>query len=406
MRLRGFECTHYKAFRGQVPIEVRPLTLFVGRNNSGKSALLRLPRLLLYALSSRAPKNGFPLEVDGLGFGRVFRDAVHGGGPHGAAAFHIDLEDDELGRLELSAKVQNVQIALPRPGEANEFTVISEWTLRSPVAHSLQWEPGLGTPASYRGKGALTFRGLLPEPQGEWAFLEPWRQKVDEFQEQASHLGPVRATVRPTYEATAPRPLGLSGEGAVSWLLHDKALLDEVGAWYETHLDGWRLSLDQSGNAFHCTLSRGQITVNLSDAGQGLQQVLPFVVQQLRRRRATAPFIDFVEQPELHLHSAAQAPLADLLLETARQQVGTLLIETHSENLLLRLRRRIAEGLDPDLVALYWVDEHAEGYSTVQRIHIDQWGEVDGWPQGVFSEGYEELKALIRGAQQRRGGQT
>lgn len=202
-----------------------------------------------------------------------------------------------------------------------------------------------------------------------------------------THIGPVRASARPIYEATVPKTIGLTGEEAVGWLLHDTTLLDEVGAWFEAHLDGWRLSIDLAGSAFHCTLSRGAVTVNLSDAGQGMQQVLPVVVQQLLSRRRPEPFLDLVEQPELHLHSAAQPPLADLFLETAKQGAGTVLVETHSENLLLRVRRRIAEGADPSLVALYWVDEHPEGYSTVQRINIDADGEVDTWPEGVSPKG-------------------
>lgn len=403
MRPRSIGCANYKAFKSPVTLEVRPLTLLFGKNNSGKTALLRLIRLLLHALSSEAPKNGFPLEVNGLSFGRVFRDLIHGGAPHGAAAFTVQLEAEDSGRLELSAKVQNVQVARPRPGEPSESSVISEWELRSPEPRSLVWEPALNALRSYRGEGAVAFRGLLPEPRGPWAFLEPWRTQVDEFLEHVTHLGPVRATARPTYEATAPRPLGLAGEEAISWL--DKELLDQVGAWFEAHLDGWRLGLDMAGSAFHCTLSRGAVTVNLSDAGQGMQQVFPVVVQQLLRRGETRPFMDLVEQPELHLHAAAQAPLADLFLDTAKEGVGTVVVETHSENLLLRVRRRIAEGLAPNLVALYWVDEQPEGYSTVRRIHIDSQGEVDDWPEGVFSEGYEEVKALRRAARRRQAGE-
>jgi len=404
MRLRSFGCTNYKAFKDSGTIEVRPLTLFFGRNNSGKSALMRLPRLILHALSSGAPRNGFPLQVEGLSYGRVFRDVIHGGIPHGFASFHVCLEDEDLGRLDLTAKVQNVQRALPRPGESSEFTVVSEWELRSPSVRTLMWEPAQGRTPHYRDVGALAFRGLMPEPRGDWAFLEPWRAQIEEFEERGTHLGPIRATARPTYEAASPKSLGLEGEEAAGWLLHDKALLDQVSAWLENHLDGWRLSLDQAGSAFHCTLSRGLITVNLSDAGQGMQQVLPVVIQQLLHVKSEQSFLSLVEQPELHLHSSAQAPLADLFLETAKQRRGAVLVETHSENILLRVRRRIAEGekgIDPDLVSLYWVDERPEGYSVVQRINIDKDGEVDTWPSGVFSEGYEEVKALRRAARAR-----
>ncbi len=138
--LRRFGCTNYKPFKSPVTIDVCPLTLFIGRNNSGKSALLRLPRLLLRSLSSRAPRagmpfagpqgaigpqgsigssslttpGGFPLEVDGVSFGRTLRDLIHGGAPHGSVAFDFKASHDRLGVLDLSATV-----------DASETTVVS-----------------------------------------------------------------------------------------------------------------------------------------------------------------------------------------------------------------------------------------------------------------------------------------
>jgi predicted ATPase len=49
-----------------------------------------------------------------------------------------------------------------------------------------------------------------------------------------------------------------------------------------------------------------------------------------------------IEQPELHLHPSAQAVLADLFIKKSREGVR-FLVETHSEHILLRLQRRIAE---------------------------------------------------------------
>ncbi len=130
-----------------------------------------------------------------------------------------------------------------------------------------------------------------------------------------------------------------------------------------------------------------------------MQQLLPVVVQQLLHACRDLPaFLDLVEEPELHLHPAAHAPLADLFLRTAASGKGQILVETHSENLLLRLRRRIAEGADPGLVAVYWIEDKADGSSAVRPIQILSDGEVDYWPEGVFSEGYQEVRALRRAA--------
>lgn len=404
MRIHSFGCTNYKAFKTPTDVEVRPLTLFFGKNNSGKSALLRLPRLLLQALSKAAPRGGFPLSADDVSYGRVFIDLIHGRSPHGSASFRIDLESDSGERLDLDATVQNVQELRPRAGEAGELTIVSKLAVREPIMRTLDWDTDQGAVSSYVDVGKVDFRGLLPEAHGDsFGFVTAWRERVDDFRERVSHLGPVRAAARPIYEVTSSQPLGLAGEGAIGWLANDDELLLRAGDWFAANLDGWRLGMDTAGSAVHCTLTRGGTTVNLVDAGQGMQQVLPVVVQHLARR-APMPFLYLVEQPELHLHASAQGPLGDLFLNTARDRIGTVIVETHSENLLLRVRRRIAEGLDPDLVALYWVDERPEGHSVLKRIRIDQDGDVDDWPSGVFSEGYEEIKALRRAARSRKAG--
>lgn len=90
-----------------------------------------------------------------------------------------------------------------------------------------------------------------------------------------------------------------------------------------------------------------------------------------------------------------------MFLNTAKTGRGQVIVETHSENLLMRIRRRIAEGADPKLVAVYWIEDHPEGHSSVRRINIDTYGELDWWREGIFSEGYEEVRAMRRAARVR-----
>ncbi len=403
MRLVKLGCEGYKPFREQTEIVIRPLTIFFGKNNSGKTVLLRLPRLLLRALSSRARGN-FPLEVDDISFGESFTHLVHQGLVHGHAAFVVELEDE--GKvLSLAATVQNISESPPAPGSATEYQVVSKFRLAEPPL-VLEWEGRRGRPAHYRGFGPIAFRGLLPESRDgvplPSAFVEDWRRRVRDAEDRICHLGAQRTMVTRNFEHGKVRPLGLDGSGVLSWLAEWPALVRSVGDWYEEHMDGWRLSLDTAGAVSRCVLRRGTVEVNLADAGQGMQQVLSVVVQQLVHRGADrSSFFDVVEEPELHLHPAAHAPLADLFLETARGGHGQVLVETHSENLLLRVRRRIAEGADPDLVALYWVEDRPQGDSIVRPVRVLDDGEVDYWPEGVFSEGYQEVRALRRAARPR-----
>src|SRR5262249_469123 len=153
------------------------------------------------------------------------------------------------------------------------------------------------------------------------------------------HLGPMRAKVQPSYVEEQPEPLDLYGRQAPQWLRTDLELQDGVGSWFEKNMDGWRLSLSRSNGGFKLSVALGRaMAANLALAGEGLQQVLPVVVHQLWRQQSRAEtFLDVIEQPELHLHAAAQAPLADLFIGTALQGRGALLLETHSKPILLRV---------------------------------------------------------------------
>ena len=410
MKIISFGCTRYKAFKDPVSIELRPLTLFFGKNNSGKSALLRLPRLLLRALSARNYR-GFPLVVDGLNYGRYFHELIHGGDLHGSAEFSIVMENSGES-LELTAEVQNIYNASRVPGKPIKFPVVSNFRLTgSSISIDWTWEPEISEVANYQGIGKIPFWGLFPNPKsGKPGYqlrshIDTWRKRVTNFEDRMEHLGPMRANIERVYVGGQTGPMDFNGEGSINQIAHNDDLLTELGEWYEKHLEGWRFDLKRSGDAVEPVLKRGQSTVSLADCGQGMQHLLPIVIQQLGHQLdEQEPFLNLVEEPELHLHAAAHAPLGDLFLNTAKTGRGQVIVETHSENLLLRIRRRIAEGQDPNLVALYWIEDLPEGFSNVRRINILKNGEVDWWPEGIFSEGYQEVRHLRRAGRPSSGG--
>jgi hypothetical protein len=399
MKILSFGFEDYKPFREQATFEVRPLTLIFGKNSSGKSASLRSLRLILRALTTR--QLGFPLDVEELQYGNNFSDLVHNRLPHGAVSFHAALEDEKE-RFDVRASIQNFVAPSSNPNLLVEDSIVSKFQLNSPIPINLNWQPSHNKVVTYDGVGSVPFRGMLPDKQGDlsleqWKFIADWKDKLQSFEEVVEHLGPLRSSIARVYGTRTFQPLGFTGTGAPNRLAKNSVLLEKVANWYQENLDGWRLSIEPSGIAFQCSLVRGKAQINLADAGQGMQQVLPIVVQQLAQQTEdTGSFLHLVEQPELHLHTAAQAPLGDLFLDSAKLQRGQIIVETHSENMLLRIRRRIAEGADPNLVALYWIEDHADGYSQVRRINIDESGNLDWWRDGVFSEGYEEVRAMKR----------
>ncbi len=146
------------------------------------------------------------------------------------------------------------------------------------------------------------------------------------------------------------------------------------------------------------------IIVAPSDVGVGISQMIPVIVGCLRSQQG----ILAIEQPELHVHPAIQVGLGDLFIQavqTSESIVGagkTLLVETHSEHIMLRLLRRIREttenevppgviGLSPGDLSVIYV-ESGDGGVRFRPLRVSQDGDfVDRWPHGFFAERAEEL---------------
>jgi hypothetical protein len=133
---------------------------------------------------------------------------------------------------------------------------------------------------------------------------------------------------------------------------------------------------------------RTKTSVTHRDVGIGISQVLPVLVMAYASRGKLLA----MEQPEIHLHPALQAELADVFVESATgERQNTFILETHSEHLILRLMRRIREGkLSPDDVGVIFADPHSQGSRFVE-LQIDEEGDfIDEWPGGFFEESFHE----------------
>jgi hypothetical protein len=139
--------------------------------------------------------------------------------------------------------------------------------------------------------------------------------------------------------------------------------------------------------------------VSHRDVGIGVSQVLPVLVAAY----ASKGKLLAIEQPEIHLHPALQAELGDVFLTAALGgAANALLIETHSEHLLLRVMRRMREtqdgtlpkglpGVGPDDVMVLFVEPDGPK-SIIREMPLNERGElVKAWPGGFFEEGLREI---------------
>ena len=112
MELRKFSLTSYKGFAEQAEVEVAPLTILVGPNNAGKTALAQALQLLAggFTASDDAAGEPLPLQSGGVTHGETFEDLVTGRAVHGLLQMSITLAD-EAGDSSLDVAVRNVDEA-------------------------------------------------------------------------------------------------------------------------------------------------------------------------------------------------------------------------------------------------------------------------------------------------------
>ena len=124
--------------------------------------------------------------------------------------------------------------------------------------------------------------------------------------------------------------------------------------------------------------------------GFAFSYILPIIIAGLLAKEGDMLII---ENPEAHLHSKAQARLAQFLVKVAQTGVQVVL-ESHSEHILNGLRIAAKEGeVEPHkLNVLYFRDDVEE---PCVQLPIDENGDIDVWPEGFFDQYDEDLQTLL-----------
>jgi len=257
--------------------------------------------------------------------------------------------------------------------------------------------------------------------QNVWLTLRGIRRSLLLFLEKFDYLGPMRAAPQRFYYV-AGQGSGTPERGRQfvrSLVKANPASLLAINTWLATAGFSYRVDLqplDERKTLYELRLQevldeqKAGVSANIREVGFGLTQMLPIIAQAVLAKPGDTLII---EQPELHLHPRAQAELADLFIAMARNGIR-FLIETHSEHLLLRLRRRIAEttlqkfkdshtssmqnhSTEPKLeeseLGIYFVQRVRE-VSTIEPLRVDNRGEYVAIPEGFsgfFSSDFEEV---------------
>jgi len=273
---------------------------------------------------------------------------------------------------------------------------------------------------------------MLTQKLGEIQILVPSGEDEDETDTGSAieaaltgtvhYLGPLRVGPLTFYQGGQQgriATLGMNGELTISALHNRRNESVEyrlesgspVNATLGEALDYWLKKFSLAGSITTKEQGKAGITVELADwqsgqaldlgnVGVGISQILPVLVLCLLAKRGE---IILLEQPELHLHPAPQQILGDFLIEMmglGRQ----LVVETHSEYLVNRLRLRLAEDETDHLkdnIDIYYAVRQ-DGSTQFSPMSIDEFGGFEEWPDGFFDQTSTESEEILRAAVRRR----
>ncbi len=383
---------NFKIFKEKQTVDLKPITIIMGKNNSGKSAILKLMPLIEGALNG---KNTNPIEINngGVILGNEYKDLIYG---NFSRALELDLVDSKS-QIQLRTEiVVDTSIDIP---------IIESWGLKNngnPVLNLIRH----GQSALYfneidENEYRCGFEGLY---LGFYAKKETEDSSEDNYNQPyiiTDYIGALRAKAEPYYDLNPEtEKSGINGRYLYDFLIRDYLTMDKkyfnsISNWIADNFEGWKLSIDVDSVPYHIQLKKDKLEINLTDTGMGISQSLPLVIRAFRKCLEETLIV--IEEPEAHLHPYAHAQLAQLFVDSINNDENKkFLIETHSQNFILRMRRLVAEKvLNQNDIAIYYVDfDQDKNESNLSEIKVDQNGGVQSWPEGIFGETLIETRAI------------
>lgn len=391
MKIKSISFENYKAFFKKQKMALRPITVLIGKNSSGKSSIAKLFTLLENSLSGFSDEP-LLLKNNNVELGGEFENLFFGNKIAGIP-------------LKFSVEYENTTLSVALFTKEETYGMyIQQWHYKD-KSHDIDMEKVDEQADVYCDqktgkKYHCVFKGFRPTYFLDCSTQTDISEQVNIASIDVDYIGPFRILPDRMFHLSGKASFadtGIAGENAYAMLAVSKMdktpLHKKVGEWYQKYFDGWALKVDDKGPYFQVLLSKNSTDVNIVDVGQGMNQALPLVVRANSGRKDS---IIVLEQPELHLHPAAHGDLMELFALSAKENDQTFIIETHSENMLLRLRRLIVEDsvFTKDDVIIYWVEDHEDKGQELREITLDEYGVLSDWPAGVFNENIKELFAI------------
>lgn len=255
-------------------------------------------------------------------------------------------------------------------------------------------------------------------------FLINRLDNVKNFCQAVRHVGPLRNWPERIYLSTGGKPTSVGERGQftqdIFWRdkkIGHESLIRDINVWLTKLKLGYELEVVPLGvgEIYQIRLKENGLSVNLADVGFGISQVLPiltecinFSIRDIPPKISLKPRYFFYEkeeeevnrlliseQPEIHLNPRIQAELGDFFIQLGKKN-RVILIETHSEHIITRIQRRVADGtLNSEDVIIYFISKH-DNKSEVKEISISNVGQFSYWPEGFFQDDFEDAIEILK----------
>jgi len=422
-------------------IDLAPITILFGTNSSGKTSILQALLLLKQTVNNFDRKQHINFgggERDYVDFGS-YQDLVYGHNSEHRVGIRIDWNEPlfvskpkgmgvkeiiSLGYEVIWSKTSenividklsytsSTDLLFDMPSKVILFRDQNKYQVQLSDGYS-NTTPNINNPINNYILPELDMINHNLKPDDKYFAINKTRTQYSSFFEELIlkivYLGPLRQFPERHYQWTGSVPGTIEPDGnhTIQTLIasekQNNNILQNVEEWLITLglVDDLKLSTPND-RFYEPKIVIEDMESALVDVGFGVSQVLPVITMLLSAPEGS---IILLEQPELHLHPNAQMVLADLMLYVAEKRNLQLIVESHSEHLLRRLQRRIAEVeqdfANPDNIKMYFCEPSKDG-STIKPVEVDEYGQIGNWPANFFGDISGDLDAMTTAALNRR----
>ncbi|MBD5358545.1 MAG: AAA family ATPase [Bacteroides sp.] len=414
---------NFKSIERVADIDISSLTVLAGINSSGKSSLIQALLLLKQTLTS---SSNDILSLNGpYVYANSLMDLMHnkksGFMKFGVKIIKEELPNDSITLSKFKSQPISLEISVI-------FRVRTDSVVISEFKMTMEYEDGnaFRLRLSHRPRKDVydlhsTNRNLTDLVLDGYSFAnffpiyvnkdgttyDLWEVKLIrevfiEYLDKIVYIAPLRVapvlsrTYQTDVETRYVLPDGENTRFIIDKVSDDEHTLNLIKEWIcnRFHLAKDLSVIKESGKRYRVVVTTNEnVKVDLMHMGFGLSQILPIITQGCISQPNS---LLIIEDPDVHMHPSIQASMADFFIFLCEKRKVAVLIETHSDHFITRLRRRIAEkNITPNIIHLIFV-ANDYGESVYQTIPLSENGKMEGsMPSGFMDSLDNDFRAIL-----------